>query len=172
MIRSLIVSLAPMLVTATALAASPTTQKITFKNAKGAEAGTATLTQLAQGVRITIDAKDLTPGEHAFHFHENGKCEGPKFDSAGSHYAPEKKAHGHDDAAGPHAGDMPNLIVGADGKVKSEVINTHVSLKPGANSLLKKGGTALIIHEKADDYKTQPSGGAGGRVLCAEIKGA
>lgn len=154
----------------TQAATSPIT--VDLKNAKGESVGTATLTEMTKGVRIVLDVKGLAPGEHAFHFHENGKCETPKFESAGSHFAPKKNPHGFMDAKGPHAGDMPNLIASADGTVKQEIINTNVTLKPGASSLLKKGGTAAVIHEKADDYKTQPTGDAGGRAVCGEITGA
>lgn len=155
-----------------ATSASAASQNLVFKNAKGEEVGTATLTELAKGVKIQLDLKGLSAGEHAFHVHENGKCEAPKFESAGGHYAPAKKSHGFDDAKGPHAGDMPNLIVGADGTLKQEVVNTTVTMKPGKTSLFKKGGTSLIVHEKADDYKSQPAGDAGGRAACAEIQGS
>lgn len=173
-IKSLVTLSASVLVFSpltTAIAAPQAPQSIVMKNAKGAEVGTATLTPMAKGVRISLDLKDLPPGEHAFHVHETGKCEGPKFDTAGGHFAPTKNPHGFDDASGPHAGDMPNLIVGGDGKLKTEVINTTVTLSGGGNALTKKGGTALMIHEKADDYKSQPAGNAGARIACGEIKG-
>lgn len=144
--------------------------RVDLKNAKNETVGTATLTPMANGVKILIEAQGLTPGEHAFHVHENGVCQAPKFESAGGHFAPGKNPHGFDAAQGPHAGDMPNLIAAEDGKVKAEIINTHVTLGKGANSLFKKGGTALVIHEKADDYRSQPAGNAGGRVACGEIK--
>jgi len=144
---------------------------VTLKNAKNENVGTALLTPLANGVKMEISVHGLPPGEHGFHVHENGSCVAPKFDSAGGHFAPNKNEHGFDVQKGPHAGDMANLMVGADGSAKLEIINTHVTLGKGANSLAKKGGTALMIHEKADDYKTQPTGNAGGRLACGEIKG-
>jgi Cu-Zn family superoxide dismutase len=144
------------------------THDVTLKNGKGATIGTATLTEMAKGVRIDVDVRGLTPGEHAIHFHEKGSCVGPKFESAGGHFTPEKAAHGFDTANGPHAGDMANFFADKDGKAKFEIVNTRVNL--GANSLLKTGGTALVIHEKADDYKSQPAGDAGGRFACGEIK--
>lgn len=144
---------------------------IPLKNAKGESMGSAKISSLASGVRIVVEARGLSPGEHAIHFHEKGNCTGPKFESAGGHFAPTKNAHGFDHKDGHHAGDMPNLIAAADGTVKAELINTAVKLGKGANSLLKKDGTALVIHGGADDYKSQPAGNAGDRVACGEIKG-
>lgn len=146
------------------------TVTVQLKNAEGKPAGSAVLTAMANGVKIRLDLKGLTPGEHALHFHETGSCVPPKFDSAGGHFTPQKSKHGFDEAGGPHAGDMPNLVIGADGRVATEVINTAVNLGKGGNSLLKQGGTALVVHEKADDYKSQPAGNAGSRIACGEIR--
>lgn len=152
-----------------ALAAGPV--KVDLKNTKGDSVGTATLTQLAKGVRIQLDVKDIGEGEHAFHFHEKGTCTAPDFKSAGDHFNPSKSKHGHDMAGGAHAGDMPNLIANSDGEAKLEFVNTSVTLKKGPkNSLLKSGGTSLVIHANADDYKSQPAGNAGDRIACGEIK--
>lgn len=143
---------------------------VALKNAAGEEIGNAILTPLAKGVRLVVDVKGLTPGEHAIHFHENGTCAAPKFDSAGGHFAPGTKTHGFDVKGGHHAGDMPNLIVPASGAVKVEIVNTEVTLAKGPASLLKKGGTALVIHAGPDDYKSQPAGNSGDRVACGEVK--
>jgi len=143
---------------------------VSLKNAKGEEVGQATLTELANGVRIQLEVKNLSPGEHAFHFHEKGSCVAPKFDSAGGHFAPQKHKHGFDVSGGFHAGDMPNIVVSQDGTAKVELVNTKVRLGKGPNSLLKAGGTSLVIHAKADDYKSQPAGDAGDRLACGEVK--
>jgi Cu-Zn family superoxide dismutase len=97
------------------------------------------------------------------------KCEGPDFKSAGPHFNPEGKKHGFDSPDGHHAGDMKNFTVGADGKVKTELEDSDVTLKDGPHSLLSNGGTAIVIHAKADDYKTDPSGNSGDRIACGVI---
>lgn len=150
--------------------ANAATVTVKMMNTKGESIGTADITELAKGVKIDLDLKGLPPGEHAFHIHEKGTCTAPKFESAGGHFAPSHHGHGFDSKKGFHAGDMSNIMVAADGSVKEEIINTEVTLGKGASSLKKTGGTAFVIHEKADDYKSQPSGAAGSRLACGEIK--
>ncbi|MFC7370935.1 superoxide dismutase family protein [Fictibacillus iocasae] len=145
--------------------------KVNLMDAKGRNSGTAQLKQTAEGVEIKVNAKGLTPGEHGIHFHEIGKCEAPSFESAGKHFNPEKKKHGFNNPEGFHAGDIPNLKADKKGTAKVTFVSQNVTLAKGSpNALLKKGGTAIVVHEKADDYKTDPSGNSGGRVLCGEIK--
>lgn len=152
-----------------AAAATPSIETTVY-DAEGKDIGTVKLTQLEQGVKMDLQVKNLPPGQHAFHVHEVGKCKGPDFKSAGDHFSPLERKHGFDTAGGPHAGDMPNLVVKADGTVHMEIINSNVTLNKGASALLKPGGTALVIHSGPDDHVTQPSGDAGGRIACAEIK--
>ena len=138
---------------------------------EGKPIGQARLTQVSEGVRIELESEHLTPGQHGFHVHENGKCEAPKFESAGAHFNPQHKKHGELNPEGPHAGDLPNLMVAADGKAQASFISKLVTLeKDKPNSLLKPGGTALVIHENADDYKTDPSGNSGARIACGVIQ--
>lgn len=144
---------------------------VVLKNGKGEVVGNAMLSPLVKGVKIILDIHGLAPGEHAIHFHEKGVCTAPKFESAGGHFAPLKNKHGFDMEGGPHPGDMANFFAAADGTAKVELVNSSVSLASGPDSLVKSGGTALVIHEKADDYKSQPAGDAGGRFACGEIKG-
>jgi len=118
-----------------------------------------------------LDLKDLPPGEHAVHFHQNAKCDPPDFKSAGGHFNPTGKQHGFDNPNGHHAGDMPNFTVKPNGMAKATVKDDDVVLGNGSepNSLFANGGTSIMIHAKADDMKTDPSGNSGDRIACGAI---
>lgn len=140
-------------------------------NAEGKTIGGATFTQEPDGVRIRLEVKGIPAGVHGFHFHEKGLCEPPGFTTAGEHFNPKAKKHGLLSLHGPHAGDLPNLVAGADGTASAEWVASGVTLQKGQpNSLLKEGGTALIIHEKADDGMTDPSGNSGSRIACGVLR--
>ncbi len=142
---------------------------VDLKDAKGNSVGMAMLSPAKDGgVNIELDVKGLPAGEHAIHFHAVPKCEAP-FTSAGSHFNPAGKKHGMQNPEGPHAGDMANFTVAANGTAKTTLTNKNVTLGDGANSLYANGGTALVIHAAADDMKTDPAGNAGDRIACGTI---
>ncbi|MGI9179912.1 MAG: superoxide dismutase family protein [Longimicrobiaceae bacterium] len=139
-------------------------------NSQGQNIGTARLAEEGQGVRVAVQISNLQPGPKGLHFHETGQCDTPGFQSAGGHFAPMGRQHGFENPQGPHAGDLPNISVGQDGRADTTVVAQNVSLREGQqNSLLKTGGTALMIHANADDYRTDPSGNSGDRIACGVV---
>lgn len=138
-------------------------------NAQGDTVGTATLREVGQGVQIALSVRGLQPGEKGFHIHQVGRCDPPAFESAGPHFAPQGRQHGFENPAGPHAGDLRNVVVGSDGTAQQEFTAENVTLRDGPNSLFDSDGTSLVIHADADDYRTDPSGNSGDRIACGVI---
>lgn len=123
-------------------------------------------------VVLRLRAWNLPPGVHGFHIHEAGSCETPGFETAGGHFNPFRKQHGLKNPHGPHAGDLPNLLVPAHGRVNVTIAIRRVTLGQGRNSLLQPQGTSLVIHAGPDDGKTDPHGNSGARIACGVIRPA
>jgi len=152
--------------------AAPKSAHADILNVAGMKIGTAKITSAKDGVKIAVNVNQLPAGEHGIHIHNVGKCEGPAFTSAGGHFNPTSAHHGmgNTQVPHPHLGDLPNLVVDKDGKAKTTFIAKGVTLGDGANSLFHDGGTALVIHAKADDLMSDPSGNSGDRIACGVIE--
>ena len=159
--RRLLAAMLGLLASAPALAWADTA-RAELKDAQGTIVATATLTDANGGVRIALRASGLRPGAHGLHIHAVGVCAPPAFTSAGGHFNPQNKKHGHKNPEGAHTGDLPNLTVGADGTGSIETPAAGVTLKDVA-------GLALVIHADPDDETTDPTGNSGARVACGVI---
>jgi Cu-Zn family superoxide dismutase len=142
----------------------------TIRDSAGERIGVATLTETAGALRLGVSVGSLAPGPHGFHFHSQGSCTPPDFGSAGPHFNPDGRKHGRLNPDGPHLGDLPNLVVGANGSADTSLVVPKELIGSGPSSLLQPGGTALVIHADPDDERTDPSGNSGARVACAVIE--
>jgi len=139
-------------------------------NAAGERIGHVTLQQYDDYVLLHLQATGLSKGVHGIHIHEFGECKGPDFASAGGHFNPTDQAHGFNHPQGPHAGDLPNIYVTADGTVDTYLTANLITLeKDESHSLRRDQGTSIVIHSDPDDYYSQPAGEAGDRIACGEI---
>ena len=141
--------------------------RVSMISATGQELGTLMLSDAGGAISVSGTLRGLPPGEHGIHLHGVGQCT-PPFESAGPHWNPTSRMHGSQNPQGPHAGDMPNITVGADG---SATVNSRSAAGPlrGANGLIDTDGAALLIHVTADDLKTDPSGNSGARIACGAV---
>jgi Cu-Zn family superoxide dismutase len=141
-----------------------------LRNASGQSIGRAVLTAAGPGTRVVLDLQGLPPGPKGVHIHAVGKCEPPAFTSAGGHFNPDKRQHGTENPQGPHAGDLPNVTIAADGAGHLDTTTDRVSLAPGGStSLFGPDGSALVVHAGPDDMKTDPAGNSGARIACGVI---
>lgn len=175
----LFAAFAATLAAAGALAAPPaaaqdaTAAKASLFGKDGKSIGTATFTQTKSGLlHIIVEATGVPPGPHGFHVHAVGKCDpATNFDSAKGHFMLEGQTHGAMTEKGPHAGDLPNVHVGQDGILKAEFITDQMSLIEGKpNNIRDADGSAVMIHDMADDYTTDMTGNAGSRLACGVVE--
>lgn len=140
-------------------------------DASGSLVGSAKLMRQAAKIVLDIELSGLSAGTHALHLHQVGACEGPGFDSAEGHLNPHGKSHGHLSGSGKHLGDLPNVEIPTSGTLKSSV-----EIAPSAGDILPyvfdEDGTAIVLHQDADDYRTDPAGAAGPRIACGVIEKA
>lgn len=136
-----------------------------FTGGNGTALGSVTVEDGSGGLILRLAGSGMPAGTHGLHLHMVGKCEGPKFESAGAHWNPDNKEHGSENPDGPHKGDLPNVTVGADGALTQSLTVTGVNLA----DLQDSDGTALVVHAQPDDYMTDPSGNSGDRIACAVI---
>lgn len=146
--------------------ASARSATATLADASGASKGAATVADTPAGMRLAIDANGLPQGAHGLHIHMIGRCDARDFASAGPHWNPTGKMHGKDSPGGPHWGDLPNLIIGANGRGRLETVIAGTQLYGGTAPLIDADGSAIIVHASADDYRTDPSGNSGARIAC------
>ena len=146
--------------------------KVALKSSTGEDAGMVTFKTVKKGVKMTISLKNLPFGDHAVHIHVNAVCDAPDFKGAGGHFNPDGKQHGFENPMGHHNGDIPvNVAVDENHAGEATFVMTAVSLdKSAPNSLFLNGGTSIVVHEKADDMKTDPTGNAGNRIACGVVK--
>jgi superoxide dismutase, Cu-Zn family len=152
-------------------AAGANSQKVTaqMRDASGKDLGTLMLVEGSGGITAGGRLTGLPPGEHGIHLHTTGKCEGPKFTSAGNHWNPTNRKHGTRNPQGPHLGDMPNITAAADSSASVQVTTPGGTLF-GDNSLGDSDGAAMVVHAKPDDYRTDPSGNSGDRIACGVVQ--
>jgi Cu-Zn family superoxide dismutase len=141
-----------------------------IRDAGGRTQARATASEAGDTVRIRIEAAGLPQGAYGVHIHNTGRCDGPDFASAGPHWNPTGRQHGKENPQGMHRGDLPNLLVGADGRGSFEYAIAGATLGAGPNPVLDGDGAAVVVHAQADDLRTDPSGNSGARIACGVLR--
>jgi Cu-Zn family superoxide dismutase len=146
------------------------TAEADIRESSGRAVATSSVTATGDSLRVRLDATGLPAGAYGTHLHNSGLCQPPTFESAGPHWNPTGRRHGRDNPQGQHLGDLPNLLVGTDGRGSLEFTIPGAALAGGSASLLDADGTSIVIHGRADDYRTDPSGNSGARIACGTLR--
>ena len=147
----------------------PTTASAELVDGGGQLRARASVEEVGDGIRVRIEAAGLVQGAYGAHIHTTGRCDPPAFTAAGPHWNPTGQQHGKDNPQGMHKGDLPNLLVGTDGRGSFEYTVPGASLGDGGNALLDGDGAAVVIHAQPDDYRSDPSGNSGSRIACGVL---
>jgi Cu-Zn family superoxide dismutase len=153
-----------------AAGAGAATAEAQLRNAAGTPVAGSTAVQVREGVRLRIKTTALPAGAYAAHVHAVGRCDAPDFSTAGPHWNPTNQQHGRSNPQGMHMGDLPNIDVGANGRGSLEIALTGATLSGGNAALLDADGAAIVIHERADDHRTDPAGNSGKRIACGVLR--
>lgn len=162
------VALAPLIAGCASTMDPPYARQFALVGSSGQSLGTVSAWETAGAISMRVQASGLPHGLHGIHLHAVGRCDAPEFTSAGGHWNPGGRKHGLNNPQGPHAGDLPNISVAANGVVNEAVVLSGASLA----ALADADGSALVIHATADDHVTDPSGNSGARIACAIISPA
>ncbi len=150
--------------------AEPASVSAEVRDAAGTVRAQATAEQVGDSIRVRVEARGLMQGAYGAHIHTTGRCDAPGFNAAGPHWNPTGHKHGKDNPQGMHKGDLPNLLVGTDGRGSFEYTVPNAWISRGANNVLMDAdGAAVVIHQQADDFRTDPSGNSGGRIACGVL---
>ena len=149
---------------------APATAEADIRDSAGRTVARSTVTQVGDTLRVRIEAAGLAPGIYATHFHTVGRCDSSGFESAGPHWNPRGRQHGRDNPRGQHLGDLPNLLVGTDGVGSFEFTIPGAFLAERDSALLDRDGATLVVHARADDHRTEPSGNSGARIGCGVLR--
>lgn len=170
--RTHLIALGLSLVASPVFAKAKDAVVVPLKTNSGQDAGTATFHQVKGQLAIKLNLKNLPVGQHAVHIHEKPVCDAPDFKTAGGHFNPDGKQHGTMNPSGHHNGDLPqNVTIGENHTGEASFKVNYLSLDPASpNSITANGGTSVMVHEKADDMKTDPTGNAGNRIACGVIQ--
>jgi Cu-Zn family superoxide dismutase len=148
---------------------APASASADLRDSGGRIVARATVEEAGDSVRVKVEAAGLAPGAYGVHVHAVGRCDAPGFTTAGAHWNPTGQQHGKDNPQGMHKGDLPNLLVGADRRGSFEYTIPGASLTGGPNPMLDADGAAVVVHQSADDYRTDPSGNSGARIGCGVL---